>query len=92
MITHLTEEERGVWKDVYSLHEKYHDMKGTSQEWMRFAQEVGPLVVKHEGRTRRLAEALIMALFDFMDKERKIELDAAMSAPQQVTLEEIPWT
>ena len=85
----LTEEEREVWKDVYSLHEKYHDTTWTSDEWMRFAQEVGPLVVKHEGRTRRLAEALVMALFDFMDKERKIELDAAMNAPQQMAMEEV---
>ena len=87
----LTEEERSVWRDLYTLHEQVHDMSGTTGEWIAFAENVGLLSQKYRGAAGRLMWGMLLALYDYMSKEQKIREDADRVAPQQLRLEDIPW-
>lgn len=95
MITNLTEQEREAWKDAYKLHEKFHDMTGTEEEWKQFALDMGLVDGKYENdpKTKRLARALLFALCDWFEGEQKISLAEAREAPEQLAIDEvIPWT
>lgn len=95
MTTNLTEEEREVWKDAYKLHEKYHDMTGTVEEWRQFASDLGPATYKHESnpKVKRLSYALMLALYSWFEEEQKIAQEEVKNEPAQVTIEDvIPWT
>ena len=94
MITNLTDTERDVWKDVYKLHEKYHDMDGSPDAWSAFATDVGLTSCRYDGADRRLISALLLALYDWFSAEQKIreEENRFRPAERQVQLEEIPWT
>lgn len=93
-MTKLTEGEREVWKDLYRIHEKYHDMGGTPEEWYAMAQEVGTLSGRYEGKEKRLMAALLFALYDWFSDEQKLAEEARRTAPEQITMEgvAIPWT
>lgn len=95
MTTKLTEEEREVWKDAYRLHEKYHDMKGTEEDWTSFAADLGPVTSKyeHSPKTKRLAYAMLLALYTWFEDEQKIAKTEIRNVPEQVNMEDvIPWT
>ena len=97
MTVNLSEPEREVWKAAYSLHEQFHELSGDPAFWEVFAKTVfGTIAGYPEGTgVRRLAEKLLMALYEYASEEQKIRQDAERAAPmaEQATMwEAIPWT
>jgi len=87
----LSESDRAAWTDAYSLHEKYQDIDDRDVSWIKFANELVLLAARHEGKSRRLAEALFLAVYEYLGEEQKRKEDAARLEPEQVTMEGIPW-
>lgn len=85
-MTKLTETERQVWKDMYVLHERYHGMQGTTEDWRRFASEFKGIGEKYDGADLRLATALSLALYDWFGNEQKLREAAERDAPEQITM------
>lgn len=86
MTTKLSEREREVWKDLYTLHERYHDMQGKPEEWVRFASDVQAVIKRYNGSDLRLANALSLALYDWFGNEQKLRETAERDAPEQITM------
>ena len=93
MTSTLPEAERNVWKDAYALHEKYWDMAGTDTDWCKMANTITLTAAKYAGKDeRRLYQLLALALYDYLGERQKEREAAAREAPEQVTMEMIPWT
>lgn len=91
-MTKLTETERDVWKEAYKLHEKYHDMAGEEYEWTALIRDIQAALARYDGRDKRLASAIMMAIFDWLDAEIKMARTAKSEEPVQTTMEGvIPW-
>lgn len=91
MTTNLTERERDVWKDLYTMHETVHDMKGTADEWEMFSKRIMAAADGYQGQERRLLIRMGMALYEYMSEEQRIREEENRFAPKQILLEEIPW-
>ena len=48
MTTRLTDDERDMWKDLYTLHEKYHDRQWTDADWTELTRDVAELYKRRE--------------------------------------------
>jgi len=92
MTSCLNEQERAVWKDAYTLHEKMHDMTGKDEEWADALTTLTRMADKYTGETRSLAAMLFMAVYDFMGEHVKALQDAERNKPEQISMEAIPWS
>ena len=92
MTTNLTESERDVWKKTYMLHEKYHDIDGTDAEWARLLTDIKDDLEMFDGSEHRLAYKIMMALYDYFSDEVRDRWRARREQPEQVTMEDIPWS
>lgn len=98
MTINLSDTEREVWKDLYRLHEKWHGMAGTTDEWMSFAFDLSTIAERYgETKEGRLAQAMSLALYDWFGEEQKRDEEEARrrSVLKQALAqgaEAIPWT
>ena len=97
MTAKLSDGIRKVYTELYGLHEKYQDMEGTVQDYMKLSNEIVLLTANHQGAEQRLAKELMLGLYCWFDKEQKLREDAARVAPEQISIddlmmEDIAWT
>lgn len=93
MTPKLSDATRSVWTEAYAMHEKYCEMAGTDTDWCKFANEMTLTIAKHKGADHRLAELLLLALYDHLSEEQKRREIAARDEPEQLTIRDVvPWT
>jgi len=69
----LSTELRDIWTDAFRFHATFQNMGNTTEEWTRCAKTMETLVLKH-GR-HPLAGILTMAVYEYLDKERRGAVD-----------------
>ena len=64
-MTRLTDEEREIWKDLYTLHERYHDRTWEPDDWVELAGDLGRMCDGHGNHA--LAIQMGIGLLDYFD-------------------------
>lgn len=60
---------RNIWKDAYSFHAAFAGMGNTPDDWIRCAKTMA--AVSRRNRDHPLAKQLLMAVYCYLEEERK---------------------
>lgn len=81
----LTEEERGIWRAVYALHEDYADGEWSPARWQKFATKMAQMYV--ESGQHPLMLNLLIGLYDYYEAREKA--GTLPKVAEQMTMEGI---
>ena len=76
-MTNLSQGERAVWTDAYTLHEKYKNAE-TAEDWCSFGNEVVLMTAKYktDSSLYQLAICLSQTVYNYLDAESSRRMEA----------------
>lgn len=70
----LPQSTREIWTDMYKLHERFHDMDNTVDDWLLWWRTAISLIHKHNDAP--LAKDMVNAITACLEEARKIPVNA----------------
>jgi hypothetical protein len=88
MTSKLSEEEREIWRIAYTLHEKYHDRRMTTdRDWEELTEDVKRLYVSEDEMCTLLSCALGVMMLEYFDSVYKHRRFVEERQPKQLTID-----